>query len=308
MATLFVQDPVFSDHRVPAGHPERPERIAAIDRALSSEDFAALRRSPSVAAGIPSLKAVHPEGYIDGIRLASESGEMIAIDADTVVGPATYSTARHAAGAACVAITEVMENRASNGFVAGRPPGHHAEAHHAMGFCIFNNAVIAARWAQREYGASRVAIVDWDVHHGNGTQSILWEDPSIFYASTHQMPHYPGTGAATERGAGNILNVPLAAGVGGVEFRALFRDPVMAAVADFSPDLIVISAGFDAHRRDPLGDINLDADDFAWATRQVMEAANRCCGGRIVSVLEGDYDLDALADSVRAHVAALMSA
>ena len=308
MATLFVQDPVFGQHRVPAGHPERPERIAAIEQALSSQDFAALRRSPSVEASLASLEAVHPESYIDGIRRASERGETIAIDADTVIGPATYSTARHAAGGACLATSEVVENRARSAFVAARPPGHHAEADRAMGFCIFNAAVIAARWAQREHGASRVAIVDWDVHHGNGTQAIVWDDPSILYASTHQMPHYPGTGAASERGAGNIINVPLAAGMGGVEFRARFRDQIMTAVADFSPDLIVISAGFDAHRRDPLGDINLEAGDFAWATDQVMDVADRCCDGRIVSVLEGGYDLDALADSVRVHVAALMSA
>ena len=201
-----------------------------------------------------------------------------------------------------------MAGEAQNAFLVARPPGHHAEGDTAMGFCLFNNAAIAARHAQKKHGVERVAIVDWDVHHGNGTQAIFWDDPSVLYASTHQMPLYPGTGAKSETGAGNIFNAPLDAGAEGEEFAEAFDAVVLPALAKFQPDLIIISAGFDAHWRDPLANLNLKEDDFAEATRKLMDAADRLCGGRVVSVLEGGYDLVGLAESAAAHVATLMDA
>jgi acetoin utilization deacetylase AcuC-like enzyme len=201
-----------------------------------------------------------------------------------------------------------MEGSAANAFSAARPPGHHARPASAMGFCLFNNAAIAARHAQRAHGAERVAIVDWDVHHGNGTQEIFWSDDSVLYCSTHEMPLYPGTGDPSETGAGNIINCPLAPGDGSAAFRALFNERILPSLATFRPDLIIVSCGFDAHWRDPLASINLSEDDFGWVTRAVMEAANRSCKGRIVSLLEGGYDLQALRDSASAHVAELMQA
>jgi acetoin utilization deacetylase AcuC-like enzyme len=202
----------------------------------------------------------------------------------------------------------VIARRAKNAFCAVRPPGHHAEPDMAMGFCLFNNAAIAARHAQRRHGLGPVAIVDWDVHHGNGTQAIFWEDPKVLFVSTHQMPLYPGTGAPSERGVGNILNVPLAPGTDGAMFRAIFAAQVLPAIDNFAPELVVISAGFDAHRNDPLGGLRLEASDFAWATRELMALAEKHAAGRIVSTLEGGYDLAGLGESTAAHVAALMEA
>ncbi len=309
MSTLLIQDPVFLDHAVPPGHPERPDRLRAIEKALSGERFAGLVRKPAPpAATAEVLATAHTEDYIDEVRAAVPDDGMVQIEADTYLCPKTFDVAARAAGAACLAVNEVMTGAAANAFCAIRPPGHHAEADAPMGFCLFNNAVIAARQAQRVHGAARVAIVDWDVHHGNGTQAIVWSDPSILYCSTHQMPLYPGTGAMSETGCGNIVNAPLAAESGGAEFEQAFADRVLPALHAFAPDLIVISAGFDAHWRDPLANLNLREEDFVRATEELMEAANRHCGGRIVSVLEGGYDLVGLADSAAAHVATLMTA
>ncbi len=230
------------------------------------------------------------------------------IEMDTYVSAESFTVACHAAGAACLGVDEVMSGRVANAFLAVRPPGHHALADRCMGFCLFNNAVIATRYARRQRGAGKVAIVDWDVHHGNGTQDLVETDPTILYCSTHQMPAYPGTGAPSETGVGNIVNVPLSPGDGGSEFRRAFEQKVLPAVDAFAPDLIVISAGFDAHMRDPLAELNLTEADFAWATAAVMGVAERHCSGRIVSLLEGGYDLTGLADSVAAHVAELMKA
>ncbi|MCR4281733.1 MAG: histone deacetylase family protein [Bauldia sp.] len=308
MATLFVEDPIFLRHLVPEGHPERPDRLRAIGQALAGEQFAELDRRAAPSASLETVAFAHVQSYIDEIRAAVPDDGICQIEADTYLSPESYAVALHAVGGACLAVDQVMSGKATNAFAALRPPGHHAESDRAMGFCIFNNAAIAARHAQRKHGAARVAILDWDVHHGNGTQAIFWSDPSVLYASTHQMPLYPGTGAASETGAGNIVNAPLPAGAGDNEFYEALTERVFPAMIAFAPDFIIISAGFDAHWRDPLASLNLNEDDFAWATDAVMEIADRRCGGRIVSLLEGGYDLTALADSAAAHVAALMKA
>ncbi len=260
------------------------------------------------AATAELLATAHTAAYVDEIRAEVPEQGIVAVEADTYLCPQSYDIAARAAAAACLATDEVMSGRVANAFCAIRPPGHHAEPDRPMGFCLFNNAAIAARQAQRKHGAERVAIVDWDVHHGNGTQAIVWDDPSILYCSTHQMPLYPGTGAASETGCGNVVNAPLAAHSGGTEFEMAFADKIVPALDAFAPDLIIISAGFDAHWRDPLAEINLNEEDFVHATLTLMEAATRHCGGRIVSLLEGGYDLAGLAGSVAMHVAALMKA
>jgi acetoin utilization deacetylase AcuC-like enzyme len=224
------------------------------------------------------------------------------------MSPGTWEAALLGLGAATQAVDAVLGGAATNAFAAVRPPGHHAETRRPMGFCLFNNVAAAARHAQRAHGAERVAIIDFDVHHGNGTQEIFWDDPSVLYASTHQMPLCPGTGAAGETGAGNIVNAPLAPGDGSRAFRARIEGVILPAVARFRPDLLLVSAGFDAHRRDPLANLDLDEADFAWITEEILELAARQAGGRVVSLLEGGYDLDALAGSAAAHVAALMRA
>ena len=308
MSTLLIQDPVFLDHAVPTGHPERPDRLRAIEKALSAPTFADLVRVGAPPAATPDqLATAHAASYVDEIRAGLPDKGIVQIEADTYLCAQSFEVAARAAAAACLAVDEVMSGRVANAFCAIRPPGHHAESDHPMGFCLFNNAVIAARQAQRSHGAERIAIVDWDVHHGNGTQAIVWDDPSILYCSTHQMPLYPGTGAPSETGCGNIVNVPLAAGDGGTEFELAFDDRIMPALDAFAPDLIIISAGFDAHWRDPLAQINLREEDFVKATLSLMEAAGRHGGGRIVSLLEGGYDLAGLAGSVAMHVATLMT-
>jgi acetoin utilization deacetylase AcuC-like enzyme len=308
LTTLLVADDLFLEHLTPTGHPERPDRLRAIARALSDDRFAALRREGAVPVDDAVLATAHHPAYIAAIRDAIPAQGIAQIDADTWVSPRSFEVAANAVGAARRAVDAVFAGEAVNAFCALRPPGHHAEADRAMGFCLFNNAVIAARHAQQVHGIERVAIVDWDVHHGNGTQAIVWSDPTILYASTHQMPLYPGTGAASETGVGNIVNAPLSPGAGGTEFVEAFEMRILPSVEAFAPELIVISAGFDAHWRDPLASINLTEGDFAWATVELMELAERHAGGRIVSLLEGGYDLKGLADSVAVHIGALMGA
>jgi acetoin utilization deacetylase AcuC-like enzyme len=305
LTTLIVEDAVFQRHAVPEGHPERPERMRAITEALADARFAGLPRHAAPEASFETIATAHAQGYIDEVRAAAPASGMAQIEADTFMGSESLTAALHAAGGACLAVDAVMTGAAQNAFVVARPPGHHAEGDMAMGFCVFNNVAIAARHAQKKHGAERVAIVDWDVHHGNGTQAIFWNDPSVLYTSTHQMPLYPGTGAKSETGAGNIFNAPLDPGADGADFAEAFEAVVLPALTKFRPDLIMISAGFDAHWRDPLANVNLKEADFAEATEKVMEAAARLCHGRVVSLLEGGYDLVALADSTAAHVAAL---
>ncbi len=307
MNTLLITHPTALGHDMGAGHPERPDRLRAIDRALEAEPFQALHRVEALRGQQSQIVRVHPAAYYAAIEAASPATGLAQLDGDTAMGPGTWEAALHAVGAACQAVDEVMTGKAVNAFVAMRPPGHHAETTAPMGFCFVNNVAIAARHAQAMYGAERVAIIDFDVHHGNGTQEIFWADKSVLYASTHQMPLYPGTGAKTERGAyENIVNAPLRPGDGGPAFRDALMSVVLNRIEVFHPDLILISAGFDAHRRDPLANINLVEDDFAWATHMLMEIARRKCEGRIVSLLEGGYDLQGLAASVSVHVQKLM--
>jgi acetoin utilization deacetylase AcuC-like enzyme len=307
VATLLIEDPIFLRHIVPAGHPERPQRIAAVGEALADPLFAGLVRKAAPEAEPATATLAHAESYVAEISAAVPAEGIAQLEADTWLSPESYAVALHAVGAACLAVDDVMGGAAANAFVAARPPGHHAEGDRAMGFCLFNGAAIAARHAQKAHGVTRVAIVDWDVHHGNGTQAIFWADPTVLYASTHQMPLYPGTGAVSETGAGNIVNVPLTAGTEGSEFAEALAVRVLPALNAFAPELIIISAGFDAHWRDPLAGVNLKDEDFAFATEAVMEIADRHCGGRIVSLLEGGYDLTGLAGSAAVHVATLMN-
>ena len=307
MTTLLVTHPACLDHLNPAGHPERPDRLRAIDRALEDEKFQTLVREQAPAATIDLVTLCHPHDYVEEIRKANPTEGMVRLDADTSMSPGTFEAALRAIGGAAMATDEVMAGRIDNAFCAVRPPGHHAETVRPMGFCIFNTAAIIARHAQKKHGAERVAVVDFDVHHGNGTQEIFWSDPTVMYCSTHEMPLYPGTGARSERGLyDNIVNAPLRAGDGGEQFRAAFEAAILPRALAFRPDFMVISAGFDAHMRDPLANLNLLEPDFAWATQKLMEVADTSARGRLVSVLEGGYDLKGLAGSVAAHVTALM--
>jgi len=307
MPTLLLTHPACLDHVTPLGHPERPDRLRAIERILEHERFAMLARVQAPAANLETIALCHPIDYIEQIREATPRSGLAHLDADTSMSPGSFEAALRAAGGAVRAVDEVMGKTADNAFVATRPPGHHAEIARPMGFCLFNNAAIAARYAQKQHGAERAAIVDFDVHHGNGSQAIFWDDPTVMYCSTHQMPLYPGTGSVSERGEhGTIVNAPLDPGDGGPEFREAFDTVILPRLKDFHPDLIVISAGFDAHARDPLANLNLLEADFAWATQKLMEIADADAGGRLVSVLEGGYDLEGLARSAAAHVMTLM--
>jgi acetoin utilization deacetylase AcuC-like enzyme len=308
LTTLLFHHPAFLEHVTPIGHPERPDRLRALHAALDTEEFAALRRVEAPCGSAEAATLCHSQAYVDAIRRAIPAAGIARIDPDTVASPGSWEAALRAIGAACAAVDCVARGEATNAFAAVRPPGHHAETARAMGFCLFDTIAIAARHAQREHGMERVAIIDWDVHHGNGTQEIFWSDPSVLYASTHQMPLFPGTGAVSETGVGNIVNAPLVPGDGSAQFREAFGARVLPAVEEFAPDMILISAGFDAHRRDPLAEINLDAEDFAWATRKVMDLADRTANGRVVALLEGGYDLRGLADSAAAHIRQLMTA
>ena len=302
MTTFYYYNPICLEHLTPPGHPERPDRLKALEAIFEHEHFNTLVRHLAPEAAPETVLLAHPEEYLARIRAAIPESGFARIDADTVASPRSMEAALIGVGGAIAAVDAVFRKEADNAFVATRPPGHHAEKNTSMGFCLFNQAAIAARHAQRVHGAERVAIVDWDVHHGNGTQDIFYDDPSVIYCSTHQMPLYPGTGARSETGKGNIVNAPLSANDGSDQFREAFRTRILPALEEAHADLIIISAGFDAHHRDPLAEINLVADDFDWATGKVMEIAGRHAGNRVVSLLEGGYDLVGLAESAAAHV------
>jgi acetoin utilization deacetylase AcuC-like enzyme len=309
MSTLLISHPAFLEHLTPLGHPERPDRLRAIERALEAEKFQTLARSQAPLASLETIALCHPMEYITEVREASPREGLIHLDADTAMSPGTFEAALRAAGGAIHAVDEVLSKKAANAFVAARPPGHHAETARPMGFCLFDNAAIAARYSQQRYGVASAAIVDFDVHHGNGSQEIFWSDKTVMYCSTHQMPLFPGTGAVGETGEHNtIVNAPLRPGDGGAAFRAAFETRILPRLAEFRPELVIISAGFDAHMRDPLANINLAEADFIWATQKIMDLADSCAGGRVISLLEGGYDLQALGNSVAAHVATLMHA
>ena len=307
MTTLLLSHAACLNHLMPMGHPERPDRLRAIERVLEHEKFQSLAREQAPMASLETVALAHPIDYVEQVRAASPKEGMVRLDADTTMSPGSFEAALRGAGGAVQAVDEVMEGKVANAFVAVRPPGHHAETATPMGFCLFNNVAIAARHAQKQHAAERVAIIDFDVHHGNGSQDIFWSDPTVMYCSTHQMPLYPGTGAVSERGARNtIVNAPLRPGDGGDQFREAMESAILPRLEDFGPDLVIISAGFDAHMRDPLANLNFLEADYTWVTHKLMELADRHANGRVVSVLEGGYDLEGLSKSVAAHVTALM--
>jgi acetoin utilization deacetylase AcuC-like enzyme len=306
MRTGLYTHPVCLRHDPGPGHPESPARLIAVNEALDQPEFGALQRSEAPEATAAQLERVHDSAYVTSVLAAVPQEGYRSLDPDTVLSPASGEAARRAAGGVCAAIDRVVAGEVDNAFCAVRPPGHHAEAGRAMGFCLFNNIAIGARHAQSAHGIGRVAVVDFDVHHGNGTQHSFENDASLFYASSHQWPAYPGSGAATETGVGNIVNVPLSPRAGSEEFRAAYSHAILPRLRDFDPDFLLISAGFDAHQRDPLAQLNVTTEDFAWLSRALAEVAGAHCGGRSVSSLEGGYDLSALAASAAAHVGALM--
>lgn len=308
MTTLLVTHSACLEHETPPGHPECVARLRAVLGALETEDFALLQRAEAPRASREQIARVHPMSHIERIENAVPAEGFRRIDADTAMSPGSGEAAFRAAGAVVYAVDEVMAGRARNGFCAVRPPGHHAEPQTAMGFCLFNNIAIGALHAHEAHGCKRVAVVDFDVHHGNGTQAAFETNPDLFYASTHQWPLYPGTGRAGEYGVGNILNRCLQPGAGSAEFRVAISDVVIPALEQFRPDFIFISAGFDAHISDPLANLRLTDEDYGWVTAELVKTADRLCGGHVVSALEGGYDLQALAASARAHVKALMLA
>ncbi|HTR86089.1 MAG TPA: histone deacetylase family protein [Reyranella sp.] len=310
MTTLVISHPACLDHEPGEHHPESPHRLRAVMKALDDPEFAGLKRAEAPLATEEQLARVHPRELVRALLgIRPEAGELAMIDGDTMMSTGSAEAAARAAGAVVAAVDAVVTGQASNAFAAVRPPGHHASATVPSGFCLFNNVVIGARHAQAAHGLKRLAIVDFDVHHGNGTQAIAETDPDLFFASTHQYPFYPGTGSAREHGIdNNVVNVPLAANSGSKEFRAAWGDRILPALDRYAPELIVVSAGFDAHRRDPLAQLRLETDDFRWVTEELLAIAKRHTGGRLVSSMEGGYDLEALADSAAAHVGALMRA
>jgi acetoin utilization deacetylase AcuC-like enzyme len=303
MTTAVFTHPDCQRHSEPLGHPEQAARLLAVTEALAQMDL--LRLDPPLATEADILRC-HPQAYIDRIRAASPAKGWAQIDGDTYLAPGSLTAALRGAGAACAAGDLVLSGGASNAFVATRPPGHHAETDRAMGFCLLGTIAIAAKYALDHHGLTRVAIVDFDVHHGNGTQDLLWDEPRVRFASSHQMPLFPGTGAAHETGAhGQIINVPLRPGSSGAEMRAAYTSQILPQIDAFAPELILVSAGFDAHRDDPLANLNWSTEDFTWLTQRICDLADRHCAGRVVSALEGGYDLPALAASAAAHVTVL---
>jgi acetoin utilization deacetylase AcuC-like enzyme len=309
MTTSLIYDPACLNHET-GHHPENSARIVAIMKALEADRqlWNRIKKTAPREATDEEITRCHSERLIEYIRSLCERGVPF-IDLDTVISPQSFDVARLAAGAAITAVDEVFSGQSNNAFALVRPPGHHSTPDRAMGFCLFNNAAIGARHAQARYGVERVLIIDWDVHHGNGTQDIFYRDPSVFYFSTHQYPFYPGTGSARETGEGpgegTTLNIPMRQGTDAREHHEAFRKALSAIEEKFQPDLVIISAGFDARRGDPLGGLMLEDSDFADMTKEALDLAERHASGRVVSLLEGGYNLHTLGETVRTHVAAL---
>jgi acetoin utilization deacetylase AcuC-like enzyme len=309
MTTLLLSHPACEDHIPDLGHPENPGRLRAVREALSAPEFAGLLRREAPRAELDQIARVHPDDFVRDLLANVPAEGVYGIDPDTYMSPGSGEAALRAAGAVVAAVDAVMAGEADNAFCAVRPPGHHSEPDRAMGFCLFNNIAVGALHARAAHGLTRIAVVDFDVHHGNGTQAAFWSDPDLFYASTHQSPLYPGTGSPRERGVdANIVNVPLPPGAGSAVFRQALRDFVVPALVSFQPEFLLLSAGFDAHGEDPLAGLEFTEDDYAWATEELLAVARSACGGRLVSVLEGGYNPGALGRSAAAHVRALMHA
>ncbi len=314
MSTLLLTHPCFVNHDTGYGHPERADRMRALDQVFAHEVFDGLVRdeAPIREDLEAAVVRAHPQEYFDAIVAADPGpeGDTVRLDGDTVLSPGSWEPVIRAVGAGLEAVDRVMDDGSliKNAFCQVRPPGHHAETATAMGFCVFNSIAVAAMYARAKYGLERVAVVDFDVHHGNGTQDIFWSDKDLFFGSTHQMPLYPGSGAVKETGVGNICNAPLRPNDDGGPFREAFESRILSELDVFQPDLLMISAGFDAHEADPLANLRLVEADFAWATEQLLDVAARHCGGRVVSMLEGGYDLKGLAGSAAVHVKTLMDA
>ena len=307
MTTLLYTHSACLEHDPGQHHPEGPARLHAVLAALADPEFGALQRREAPEAEIGDLLRVHPHRHVERIMLSIPRTGHVGIDADTILSPGSGAAALRAAGAVVAAVDAVVAQEADNAFCAVRPPGHHAEPERAMGFCLFNNIAIGALRARQAHGLERVAVIDFDVHHGNGTQAAFETDDSLFYASTHQFPLYPGTGAADETGVGNIVNVPLRPMSGSCQFRLGMAQHILPALDAFRPDLLLISAGFDAHKSDPLAQLMLEEEDYSWVTEKLLEIAYRHAEGRVVSALEGGYDLAALGASAAAHLRVLMS-
>jgi acetoin utilization deacetylase AcuC-like enzyme len=307
MTTILYTHPTCLEHDPGRHHPEGPARLRAIYDALEDPEFSRLERREAPEASLEELVRVHPRAHVERLLRAVPKSGHVGIDADTILSPASGGAALRAAGAVVAAVDAVVARAADNAFCAVRPPGHHAEPEHAMGFCLFNNIAVGALHARAAHKLHRVAVVDFDVHHGNGTQAAFEADDGLFYASTHQYPLYPGTGSANETGVGNIVNVPLRPMAGSSQFRAGMRERILPALDAFRPEFVLISAGFDAHRNDPLAQLMLEEADYTWITERLVEIAYRHAGGRVVSALEGGYDLPALSASAAAHIRVLMS-
>ena len=307
MTTVLISHTDCLGHITPGAHPERLERLISINNSLDDLDDPNLVRLEAPLGKDLDILRAHSKKYLENLKKSTPSSGVVSLDADTFMSEGSLLAARRGVGGIIKGVDLVLGGEVANAFVLTRPPGHHAEKERAMGFCLFGNVAIAAKYALDHHQLSKVAIVDFDVHHGNGTQDILWDEERVLFVSSHQMPLFPGTGYASEKGIqNNILNIPLEPNISSQSFRALYEKEVFPALESFSPDLLLISAGFDAHASDPLANINLLEEDFEWLTNRLCDLAKKVCGGRVVSTLEGGYDLDALAASVRVHLETLL--